>query len=296
MATVAGGLKVKCSRRRQLSASLAAATPTPFSAVCSCLRDCIPSSSKPTPVLLHVYDVGRSAIVNQLNNGLSLVGHKGGLFHVAIEVNGWEWSFGKTDSAYESGIHKCEPRQNSSHRYRCTVPLRPTPLNVATVDALLTQLTSTASAAGRKWRGTQYNVLRHNCCHFCEFFAVALCAGPLPKWILASSNTAAKIDDKAGGVGAVAADTLSSHSSKAAPPMRKGTPLVKRATSFDLRPVTNAAKTAVEATVAGGTAAVEATVAGGRAIVRQLSFDSSPRAERVLKRRVANGTTRDELL
>ena len=51
-----------------------------------------------------------------------------------------------------------------------------------------------------------------------------------------------------------------------------------------------------EATVAGGTAAVEATVAGGRAIVRQLSFDSSPRAERVLKRRVANGTTRDELL
>jgi hypothetical protein len=190
---------------------------------CLCVRE-----PDVTPVLLNVYDVGRFTVIRQLNNGLRSFG-QGGLFHVAIEVHDWEWSFGMTVNPDDPGVYKCVPRANPDHNYRCTVKLLPTALPPSAVQAML-------AVARGKWTGGRYDVLRNNCGHFCESLALALGAGPLPRWVLFSSKTSTTIEEASAGAvgGIIMSEDVGSPASAALKP--KATPKVVRAQSFEARP------------------------------------------------------------
>ena len=48
------------------------------------------------------------------------------------------------------------------------------------------------------WKGTDYNVVRHNCCHFSEAFLKRLdVPRPFPKWVNKMAKMGSKIEDKA---------------------------------------------------------------------------------------------------
>ena len=246
---------------------------------------CLQHGPSSSPVRLNVYDVGRTSIVQQFNQVSVVWLGQSGLFHVAVEVYGREWSFGKTAVPTETGIFCCEPRANPDHNYRCTVELQPTSLSRAAIEA---RLRTTADT----WVGGKYDLLRKNCVHFCEQMAHMLAAGPLPQWVMKSSKAAAEMDSASAGAVGVAAGTLGLQSaatqSRAPQRSRAKQPgmTVKRAASFDLprRPSRDRGDGLGEQPADP----VRNIASAGRAIVRQLSFD------RILdagKRRTRTGST-----
>lgn len=136
-------------------------------------------------VKLHVYDVTNSgnvranaAIMNLnklMRGGIGL----GGIFHGAIEVYGKEWSFGFCESG--SGVFSCPPMNNPMYTYRETVSLGKTNCTRSQVDQIIKGLMV-------EWPGSGYDLLSHNCNHFCEAFVEKLDAGKLPPWVNRFAN------------------------------------------------------------------------------------------------------------
>lgn len=126
----------------------------------------------PSPVTLHVYDVFGHEIAKSLNEVLMKVNT--GAFHGAVEVNGLEYSFGGTD--FGSGVFSCEPKGCEGHSYRESHPMGDTQMRPEEVEALVEQLMA-------EWPGQEYDLLRHNCCHFCVEFVTRLGVGPAPGWL-----------------------------------------------------------------------------------------------------------------
>ena len=240
-----------------------------------------------SPVRLNVYDVGRTGIVQQFNHVSVVWLGQSGLFHVAVEVYGREWSFGKTAVPTDTGIFCCEPRANPDHNYRCTVELQPTSLSRAAIEARLRMTSDT-------WVGGKYDLLRKNCVHFCEQMALMLAAGPLPQWVMKSSKAAAEMDSASAGAVGVAAGALGLQSAvsqaRAAQRSRAKQPgmTVKRAASFDL-PRRQSRDPGDEHSP------VNIAASAGRAIVRQLSFDRILDAgkRRTGSRRAGSGSEND---
>lgn len=81
---------------------------------------------KPTQVLLHVYDLGKSCSM-QVVNSVSRV-FDWGIFHVGVEVYGKEWCFERVFEASVPGIFAYTPKQHPSHSYRESVLLGETQL------------------------------------------------------------------------------------------------------------------------------------------------------------------------
>mmetsp|Transcript_104980 Transcript_104980/g.234341 ORF Transcript_104980/g.234341 Transcript_104980/m.234341 type:complete len:332 (+) Transcript_104980:44-1039(+) len=123
-------------------------------------------------VTLHVYDIARDSRVQLANELFRPVGS--GAFHAGVEVYGREWSFGARQDG--SGVFACEPRGNESHRYREALSLGSTALSAAEVVAVTTRL-------ALEWLGRDYDVVTHNCIHFCDAFAEALGVRPVPTWV-----------------------------------------------------------------------------------------------------------------
>lgn len=120
--------------------------------------------------ILHVYDVlvpnnaNYSAAIKTLNNvlvGMSV----GGILHGAIEVYGFEYSFGYCPEG--TGVYRCPPAQNPMYRYRSAHSLGNTSMSEEDLRGVLRTLT-------RTWPGPSYDLLKRNCCHFCEEFASIL--------------------------------------------------------------------------------------------------------------------------
>lgn len=80
-----------------------------------------------------------------------------GAFHAAVEVYGAEYSFG--GCARGTGVFACRPRSCSAHHYREAMDMGPTPKSAAETAAILAELS-------QRWQGAEYDLLRHNCCHF----------------------------------------------------------------------------------------------------------------------------------
>jgi hypothetical protein len=91
-----------------------------------------------------------------------------------VEVFGQEWSYGYTP--YSTGLVYCEPKSNPAHRYREKIVMGATSLKEEDVENLLEEM-------AREWPGTEYDLLLHNCCHFCDAFCIKLGVGPLPVWV-----------------------------------------------------------------------------------------------------------------
>lgn len=137
------------------------------------------------PVLLHVYDATERPDVQCLNNCLAVLAM--GIFHCGIEVYGSEYSFRKC--TFGTGVFRCQPRQSEGHTFCESVYVGMTGLSQVAVQHLIKLLEN-------DWPGNAFDVMKCNCCHFCERFSELLGTDGLPMWVKNMTETSACIKDK----------------------------------------------------------------------------------------------------
>jgi len=131
------------------------------------------------PVYVHIYDVSKEESIQSLN---SILAHKnspvkfGGVFHAGVEVNGLEWSYGYSPSLSKPGVSCGKPRIHPQHVYRQTITLRNTKVVAEMIAEIISQLIE-------EYPGSDYNLLRRNCCHFADDFCRRLGVGGIPGWV-----------------------------------------------------------------------------------------------------------------
>lgn len=135
-------------------------------------------------VIVHVYDVGGSKRITRANRMFKALGT--GMYHAAVEIYGPEWSFDGTDEG--TGVYGIPPKTHECHRYRESVEMGDTKLSKKQVAEVIRKLKL-------EWQGEKYDVLRFNCCHFCDALCKELDVGPLPRWILNMAGAGAKVAD-----------------------------------------------------------------------------------------------------
>lgn len=136
-----------------------------------------PSDNVPVTVdvTLHVYDLGVAAESKGFRALKAINTQALGAFHVAVEIFGWEWSFGWNDDG-STGVFSGLPAMCDMHTYREKVSLGFTTLSRVQVDKKLARLED-------EWMGDCYDMLDHNCCHFSSDLCHELGVGEIPKWV-----------------------------------------------------------------------------------------------------------------
>jgi hypothetical protein len=109
-------------------------------------------------------------------------------FHCGVEIFGREWSFQQTMNG-GTGVFCCMPRKCHSVTYAESVRMGSTPLSHETVKRLLERLR-------REWRGSSYDLLKKNCCHFCQEFCQYLKVGSLPEYITSAATSMKKLEQR----------------------------------------------------------------------------------------------------
>jgi len=94
----------------------------------------------------------------------------GGAFHIGVEVFGSEWSYGCC------GVRSALPRGQCGHVYSCSVCLGQTSVEQAELASILHRMC-------QEWKGSDYQLLSHNCCNFASELCDHLGVGPVPAWI-----------------------------------------------------------------------------------------------------------------
>lgn len=135
--------------------------------------------------VLNVYDLGRSSSSSHNNIAPWLISifndysHGGGIFHCGLQVYDIEWSYGYNNDDADcatTGVYGLEPRSNSMHRYRESIPLGKTKKSPSEVSIIILSLME-------KWIGADYHFIRKNCISFCVALASELQVNTLPKYI-----------------------------------------------------------------------------------------------------------------
>ena len=136
-----------------------------------------------TPVVLHIYDLGTQfAGVNAVCKAIGT-----GAFHAGVEVYQTEWSYGGScNGPTNTGIFSCPPRGCEAHSYREAIDMGTTTMSRQEVNKLISKLKV-------EWTGHQYDLLRHNCCHFCEALCLNLGVGPVPGWVTSLAGVGAML-------------------------------------------------------------------------------------------------------
>lgn len=129
-------------------------------------------------VTLHIYDVAQD--IKLLNRLLSVWGT--GAFHAGVEVYDKEWSFGSC------GLFCNNPMAAKGHAYKESVPIGHTTMSEQQVLALLRRL-------NKLWNGSEYNLLKRNCCHFSDALCKELTGQAVPARIQTLAATGAAIAD-----------------------------------------------------------------------------------------------------
>lgn len=111
-----------------------------------------------------------------------------GAFHCGVQIYGREWSFQQTLGG-GSGVFCCMPRKCHNVTFAESVRMGTTPLTPETVKRLIDRLR-------REWPGNSYDLLKNNCCHFCECFCQHLKVGSLPDYVTYTASSLAHLDDK----------------------------------------------------------------------------------------------------
>eukprot|EP00435_Cladocopium_sp_Y103_P039727 s2122_g10.t1 len=142
-------------------------------------------------VFLNIYDLGDTSAIQNLNVILKPLG--GGAFHAAVQVYDQEWSFGglsadSEDEGDETGIWSCAPQMCKQHSFRESIAVGTTCLSHIDVLTILGEICD-------DWPMNSYDLLRRNCCHFCDEFCRLLGLGPLPEWVLNLAKVGAALDD-----------------------------------------------------------------------------------------------------
>lgn len=140
-------------------------------------------------VNLHIYDVRGNIAMEYMNTMFRMLGT--GAFHLAVEVCGDEWSYGytKPPPTGVTGVFNCAPGQNKCFGlHRETITLGKTAKTAFEIDNLLDELCD-------KWHGEEYDLLRHNCCHFSDEFCKQLGVGGVPSWVLNLAHVGSTLTD-----------------------------------------------------------------------------------------------------
>jgi len=120
-------------------------------------------------VQLHVYHCGKSSEMRAANTLLRCMG--AGAFHCGVEVHGCEWSYEST------GVFCCEPRHSPNHRYSETLLQGDSNFSFREVLRLVDVFRFT------EWGDNTYDILEHNCCHFCHILCKRLGVEGTPPWV-----------------------------------------------------------------------------------------------------------------
>lgn len=149
-------------------------------------------------VIVHVYDVADNDLLSAANELFLQLGF--GIFHVGVEVYGWEWSYGAAESG--SGLYFCLPGCCRSARYREAINVGHTDMPGEQVMLLLRDLEE-------EWEGSHYHVLERNCTHFVDTFCRQLLGGKLelPSFITGLPRMGTSIARRFKKAGAVASPT-----------------------------------------------------------------------------------------
>lgn len=138
----------------------------------------------PTPVTLHVYDLGDGLQV--LNRVLAPFGT--GAFHCGVEVHGEEWSFRGSGPSRHGGVFSSAPSRCDGHAYSESIYMGDTILSQDEVLRLIKLLR-------KDWPGLSYNLIRRNCCHFSDLLCMNLGCGSIPTRIKSLAATGAALLD-----------------------------------------------------------------------------------------------------
>lgn len=138
------------------------------------------------PVTLHIYDMGASPTVGHVNGILGAIG--AGAYHAAAEVYGSEWTFGYALEG--TGVYSCLPTRCAHHKYRTAIPMGHTYFTKRRFARLI-------GAMEREWLGSDYDLLRRNCCHFSETICQRLGLGAIPRWVMSLASAGALLSDGA---------------------------------------------------------------------------------------------------
>mmetsp|Transcript_17740 Transcript_17740/g.26871 ORF Transcript_17740/g.26871 Transcript_17740/m.26871 type:complete len:575 (+) Transcript_17740:32-1756(+) len=181
-------------------------------------------------VRLHVYDLLSNDTIMQLpfgcdfpigkcfvtiNDGLHAVGT--GAYHCGIEVNGVEYAFGANETVGSTGVFTCVPRRAPGYEYRATIDfgsrvVRKTQwVNVRRDPSDVNYLSKGDSYVYRQvesfligrqlmkemayeYRGTDYDLLRKNCCTFAydACLRLGIDKEEIPTWFKNLSDTGAQ--------------------------------------------------------------------------------------------------------
>lgn len=126
----------------------------------------------PSYVTLHLYHVGDSHHTGFMNKYLQAMGT--GAFHGGVEVYSREFSYGFMPRG--TGVFDCPPMKCSGHTFWKSHPMGETNLSKAEIKDILGQLR-------KEWKGAEYDLLRHNCCSFCDQLCTRLGVGHVPGWV-----------------------------------------------------------------------------------------------------------------
>jgi hypothetical protein len=122
-----------------------------------------------TVVILHIYDIAQTSFALWANTVLHKLGL--GVYHVAVELHGSEYSFSG------DGVYCGDPGRSKKYRYRGWVYMGDIGLTFKDVNEIINDLQN-------EWRPKQYDPLRRNCIHFCDVVCCRIGVGHLPKWIM----------------------------------------------------------------------------------------------------------------
>jgi len=133
-------------------------------------------------VFLNIYDVSQDSYVQRINTFLA---HKlspmkfGGMFHVGVEVDGLEWSFGHCVEG--TGVCWDKPKTRQDHHFRETVEMGVVVMTLSEYAQVIRDLKT-------EYKGDQYHLLHRNCCHFAADMCQRLQVGKVPSWIHRLAN------------------------------------------------------------------------------------------------------------
>merc|ERR1712125_207757 len=92
-----------------------------------------------------------------------------GAFHCGVEVYNQEWSYRRTKTK-KTGVFSVNPRRCPGANYCESVDMGMTFLSHEQIADVIKVLSS-------EWQGTAYDLLKLNCCHFCDVFCTRLGVG-----------------------------------------------------------------------------------------------------------------------
>mmetsp|Transcript_60915 Transcript_60915/g.178070 ORF Transcript_60915/g.178070 Transcript_60915/m.178070 type:complete len:205 (+) Transcript_60915:42-656(+) len=141
-------------------------------------------------VNLNVYNIGTSKGLKALNAVLRPLGT--GIYHCGVQVHGVEWSYSDTETGLGDGIFSCAPQKCPDHSFYEAVPLGWSGASEREVIWIIKILKST-------WTADNYDLLRRNCCHFCDELCRRLHVDSVPDWVTSSARGAGAAIAPAGG-------------------------------------------------------------------------------------------------